>query len=129
MLSALLSAAAVWQGRAPELAAAETLLLLLLLTTNLYGWYLIPVFALLSLRLDRLNLGYIAVATTLGLVYYPMYVYAHFNTAWTRFEVHQFLALFLTAPILVYLLARLGLGLLNLRRDRALTTSGPGSPV
>ncbi len=128
-LAALLIAASVWKGRAPELAAAETLLLLLLLTTNLYGWYLIPVFALLSLRLDRLNLGYIAVATTLGLVYYPMYVYAHFNTAWTRFEVHQFLALFLTAPILVYLLARLGLGLLNLRRDRALTTSGPGSPV
>lgn len=117
--AALLIAASVWKGRAPELAAAETLLLMVLLTTNLYGWYLIPVFALLALRLDRPNLWYIAVATTLGLVYYPMYVYAHFNTDWTRFQVHQFLSLFLTVPILLYLGTRSVIGLANLRRNRA----------
>lgn len=105
-LMTLLIAATVWRGRPPELAAAETLLLLLLLVTNLYAWYLIPVFALLALRLDRLSKRYIVVATTLGLVYYPMYVYAHFNTEWSRFQVHLFLALFLTLPILVYLLWR-----------------------
>ncbi len=99
-------AVSVWKGRAPELAAAETLLLLFLCTTNLYGWYLIPVIALLAMRPDRLGKIYVAVATTLALVYYPMFVYAHFNTSWTRFQVHQFLALFLTAPILLYLLAR-----------------------
>jgi len=114
-LTALLIAASVWKGRSPELAAAETLLLMLLLTTNLYGWYLIPVFALLALRLDRLTTGYIAVATTLGLVYYPMFVYAHFNTDWSRFEVHLFLALFLTVPILIYLVAR-SLGVLRRHR-------------
>lgn len=107
-LAALLLAASVWKGRSPELAAAETLLLMLLLLTNLYGWYLIPVFALLALRLDRLNTGYIVAATALGLVYYPMFVFAHFNTAWSRFEVHQFLALFLTLPILAYFVARAG---------------------
>ncbi len=105
-LGALLIAVSVWKGRSPEFAAAETLLLMLLLTTNLYGWYLIPVFAILCLRLDRLSIGYMAGATALGLVYYPMFVFAHFNTEWTRFQVHQFLALFLTVPILIYLAAR-----------------------
>ncbi len=118
-LAALMIAASVWKGRPPDQAAAETLLLMVLLTTNLYGWYLIPVFALLALRLDGPNLWYIAVATTLGLVYYPMYVYAHFNTEWTRFQVHQFLALFLTAPILVYLGARAVRWLRRLGHERA----------
>jgi hypothetical protein len=104
--AALLIAASVWRGRPPELAAAETLLLLLLLLTNLYGWYLIPVFALLALRLDRLGAAYISVATALGLLYYPMFIYGHFNTDWSRFQVHLFLALFLTLPILIYLMAR-----------------------
>ena len=107
ILAAGLIAASVWKGRPVELAAAETLLILLLLLTNFYGWYLIPVFALFALQLDPLSKGYIAVATTLGLVYYPMYVYAHFNSGWTRFQVHFFLALFLTLPVLVYLWARL----------------------
>lgn len=106
ILAVLLIAASVWKGRSPELAAAETMLLLLLFLTNLYGWYLIPVFALFALRPDRLSRGYIAVATALGMVYYPMFVYAHFNTAWSRFQVHLFLALFLTVPIVVYLVAR-----------------------
>jgi hypothetical protein len=106
MAAALLIAVSVWKGRPPELAAAETLLLMMLLLTNLYGWYLIPVFALLALRLDRLGHTYIMIATLLALAYYPMFVYAHFNTSWTRFEVHQFLALFLTVPILIYLTAR-----------------------
>jgi hypothetical protein len=103
---ALLLAASVWKGRPPALAAAETLLLLFLLLTNLYGWYLIPVVALLVLRPDRLSRWYIAIATTLGLAYYPAFVWGHFNSGWSRFHVHQFLALFLTVPILVYLIAR-----------------------
>lgn len=106
ILGAALIAASVWKGRSVEMGAAETLLILLLLLTNFYGWYLIPVFALFALRPDRLSSGYIAVATALGLVYYPMYVYAHFNSGWTRFQVHLFLALFLTLPMLVYLSAR-----------------------
>ncbi len=107
VIGTLLLALSVWRGRPPEFAASGTLLLLLLLGTNLYGWYLIPVFALLTLRIDRLGFGYIVLATMTGLAYYPMYVYGHFTSDWNRFEVHQFLALFLTLPILLYLSARL----------------------
>jgi hypothetical protein len=103
---ALLLAWSVWKGRPPALASAETLLLLYLLLTNLYGWYLIPVVALLALYPDRLSRWYIVLATALGLAYYPAFVYGHFNSGWARFHVHQFLALFLTVPILVYLVAR-----------------------
>ncbi|MBA3378151.1 MAG: DUF2029 domain-containing protein [Chloroflexia bacterium] len=134
-VAALLIAASIWKGRAPEQAAAETLLLMMLLLTNLYGWYLIPVFALLALRLDRLNRGYIATATALGLVYYPMFVYAHFNTEWTRFQVHLFLALFLTVPILLYLAARSWAGFMDHREKKAsgdpsaTGATGSGAPI
>jgi hypothetical protein len=116
--AALLIAASVWRGRSAELAAAETLLLLLLLLTNLYGWYLIPVFALLALRLDRLSAAYISVATALGLLYYPMFIYGHFNTDWGRFQVHLFLAPFLTLPILIYLVVRVLQPLIAMRASK-----------
>lgn len=99
-------ALSAWKGRAEEIVAAETLLLLLLLTTNLYAWYLIPVIAMFALRRDWLASVYVVVASLLGLAYYPMYVYAHFNTEWERFQVHLFLSLFLTVPIVLYLLVR-----------------------
>ena len=100
-------AAAVWFGRPPELAAAETLLVLFLLMTNLYPWYLIPVIALLAMRPDRWSRWYVIVGTLAGLVYYPMFVYGHYNSGWSRFQIHQFLAIFLVGPIVLYLLARL----------------------
>jgi hypothetical protein len=100
-------AASVWFGRPPELAAAETLLVLFLLMTNLYPWYLIPVIALLAMRPDRIARWYVMVATLAGLVYYPMFVFGHYNSGWTRFQIHQFLAIFLVGPILLYLLARI----------------------
>lgn len=99
-------AASAWKGRSSATVAAETLLVMFLASTNLYPWYLIPVIALFALRPDRVSMWYVVGATALGLAYYPMFVYAHFNTGWSRFEVHQFLALFLTLPILLYLLAR-----------------------
>lgn len=112
-------ALSAWKGRPEEIVAGETLLLLLLLTTNLYAWYLIPVVAVFALRRDRLSTAYVVVATLLGLVYYPMYVYAHFNTEWERFDVHLFLSLFLTVPILLYLLARMANGMRLAWRGRA----------
>jgi hypothetical protein len=65
------------------------------------------VIALLALHPDRLSRFYVIIATALGLVYYPMFVFGHYNSGWSRFEIHQFLAMFLTAPILLYLLLRL----------------------
>jgi magnesium-transporting ATPase (P-type) len=106
VIATLLLAFAVWRGRPPALASAETLLLLYLMMTNLYGWYLIPVIALLALWPDRLSRWYIPIATLLGLIYYPAFVWGHYNSGWTRFHIHLFLALFLTVPILLYLAAR-----------------------
>jgi hypothetical protein len=100
----LLIALAVWRGAPVEPAAAATMLILILFGTNFYAWYLIPVFALMLLRPNRYTLLYVAMASTAALVYYPMFVYAHFTSGWNRFQVHQFLALFLTLPAICMLI-------------------------
>jgi hypothetical protein len=86
-----------------ERAAALTMVLFTLLMTNFYPWYLIPIFALLALDLDALGLSYMLAATALGLAYYPAYVWAHFNTEMPLYNVHLYLAIFLTAPMLAFL--------------------------
>ncbi|MDP9366162.1 MAG: hypothetical protein M3Q10_18405 [Chloroflexota bacterium] len=102
-LFALLIAWTVKWGREFEAAVVATLMLFALLLTNLYPWYLIPVFAVVALRRDRLGLAYLFAATALGLAYYPAYVYAHFNSGWVKFHAHVFLALFLTLPMVAFL--------------------------
>jgi hypothetical protein len=109
----LAAAAALLRGRPLVRVAVDVLLLFLLLLTNLYPWYLIPIIALIAMRPARLSLTYLFLATGLGLAYYPAYVYAHFNTGWEPFQVHLFLAWFLTAPILVFLGAEVGWGALK----------------
>jgi hypothetical protein len=104
----LLLLVGVKRGRPVEAAAVDVLILFSLLLTNLYPWYLIPIFAVLALRRDALGTGYLLLATGLGLAYYPFYVYAHFNTGWEKFHVHLFLSIFLTVPMLVYLFAECG---------------------
>lgn len=105
VLLALGMAVAVARGRAMAPAAATTLMLFALLATNLYPWYLIPIVAVLALQPDRRRLVYLFVATALGLAYYPAYVYAHFDTTWPIFQVHLFLAPFLTWPMVAFLVA------------------------
>jgi hypothetical protein len=106
-----------WRGRAVAAAAVDLLLLFLLLLTLLYPWYLIPVFALLVLRRDALDLGYLFAASALGLVYYPFTVWARFEAGFsTTFETHLFLALFVTLPILLYLVLTVGRGVVPSRR-------------
>jgi len=125
---ALLLLLGVKRGRPLEAAAIDTLILFSLLLTNLYPWYLIPVFALLALRRDALGTAYLFVATGLGLAYYPMYVWAHFNSGWEKFHVHLFLSLFLTVPMLVYLLAEAGrwaAGWTLTRQPAATPSEGP----
>ena len=107
----------VWRGRAVEAAAVDLLLLFLLLLTLLYPWYLIPVFALLVLRHDALDLGYLFAATGLGLAYYPFSVWARFEAGFaTIFATHLFLALFVTLPILLYLVLKAVQGAVRSRR-------------
>jgi hypothetical protein len=101
-------AIAVARGRVMEAGVVDTLMLFSLLLTNLYPWYLIPIVASLALWRNRLALCYVFIGTTLGLVYYPAYVYARFGSGWGEFNIHLFLALFLTVPMLLYLIAEVG---------------------
>jgi hypothetical protein len=87
-----------------ERATALTLILFSLLMTNLYPWYLIPIVALLAFELKPLGIAYIFAGTLLGLCYYPAYVWGHFNSGWPKLSVHLFLADFLTAPMVAFLL-------------------------
>ena len=101
-------AVAVARGRVMEAGVVSTLMLFSLLVTNLYPWYLIPIVASVALWQNRRGLAYIFVGTTLGLAYYPAYVYARFGSDWGEFNIHLFLALFLTVPMLIYLIAEAG---------------------
>jgi hypothetical protein len=116
-LTALLVLWGIRRGLPGERAMAYVLLLFALFLTNLYPWYLIPVFALLVLHSDRLGLVYIAVQTLLALAYYPFYVYAHHGTTWPPLHIHLFLAIFLTLPVVAFLLAD-SLKRIPLRRPR-----------
>jgi hypothetical protein len=136
VVAAMILVFGVKRGRPVEAAAVDTLMLFSLLLTNLYGWYLIPIIAILALRRDRLGTGYLLIATGLGLAYYPMYVWGHFNSGWEKLHVHLFLALFLTVPMLVYLLAEVGrwgfglvatrVGAVTVAEGRAATALTPG---
>jgi hypothetical protein len=102
---ALAIAVAVARGRVMEAGVVDTLMLFSLFVTNLYAWYLIPIVACVALWQTRRGLAYVFVGTTLALAYYPAYVYARFGSGWDELTIHLFLALFLTVPMLIYLLA------------------------
>jgi hypothetical protein len=101
-------AIAVARGRVMEAGVVATLMLFSLLLTNLYPWYLIPIVASVALWQYRRGLAYVFIGTTLGLAYYPAYVYARFGSGWDELTLHLFLALFLTVPMLIYLIAEAG---------------------
>jgi hypothetical protein len=105
---ALAIAVAVARGRAMEAGVVDTLMLFSLLLTNLFPWYLIPIVASVALWQNRRALAYVFAGTTLGLAYYPAYVYARFGSGWDELTLHLFLALFLTVPMLIYLIAGIG---------------------
>jgi hypothetical protein len=117
-------AVAVARGRVMEAGVVSTLMLFSLLVTNLYPWYLIPIVASVALWQNRRGLAYIFVGTTLGLAYYPAYVYARFGSGWGELNIHLFLALLLTVPMLLYLIAETG-GFLLRFPGRELRTMNP----
>jgi hypothetical protein len=94
---------AVRRGRALEPALIDTFLLFAVLLSLLFPWYLITVFALLALRRTKLGFAFLLGATALGLVYYPLSVWAWFNSGMSAFQIHVFQALFLTLPVLAFL--------------------------
>jgi hypothetical protein len=86
-------AVSIARGRVMEAGVVDTLMLFSLLLTNLFPWYLIPIVASVALWQSRLGLGY---------------VYARFGSGWGELTLHLFLALFLTVPMLIYLIAEAG---------------------
>ncbi len=117
-------AVAVARGRVMEAGVVATLMLFSLLVTNLYPWYLIPIVASVALWQYRRGLAYVFVGTTLGLAYYAAYVYARFGSGWDELTLHLFLALFLTVPMLIYLIAEAG-GFLLRFTGREIRTTNP----
>jgi alpha-1,6-mannosyltransferase len=99
-LSALLVLVAVWRGRRLDAGLIDTFLLFAVLVSLLTPWYLLPALALIALTGDRAQVAYLLVATFLGLVYYPLSVWAWFDSGMSAFDVHLFQAVFLTIPIL-----------------------------
>jgi hypothetical protein len=120
------AALAVARGWSMEAAAVALLLAFLLLLTNLYPWYLIPVFALLVLCPSPWGMRYLFLATTLGLAYYPASVFARIDHPWPELDRHLFLALFLTVPILLYGLVGLGSRVARMWPWGTTPTAAPG---
>jgi hypothetical protein len=109
-LFALLALPVYWgvaRGRVVE-GMLDLYLLFVALLTLLYPWYLIPAIALLALRRGALPLGYLFVATGLGLAYYPIGVWARFHSGWPIFERHLFVSLFITVPMIGFLALEFG---------------------
>jgi hypothetical protein len=102
--SVLVVAFALWRGRRLEPALIDAFLLFAVLISLLTPWYLLPALTLIAMRGDAAQVAYLLVATTLGLLYYPLYVWAWFDSGMAAFQVHLFLAAFLVLPIVVLLL-------------------------
>jgi hypothetical protein len=119
----LLSLPILWRSRRGGhviQGAIDLMLLFLLLLSLLYPWYLIAVFPLLAIRRSPFETAYLFVGTTLGLAYYPAFVWAWHGSGYARFERHLFLAMFLTVPIVAYFIARA----IDALRKRQATAAG-----
>ena len=93
----------VARGMRFERAVADTYLLFCVLVSLLYPWYLVPAIAVLALEPDVPAFAFLVTASALGLLYHPLSVWGWFNSGMAVFHVHLLQALFLLAPILVFL--------------------------
>jgi hypothetical protein len=100
-LSVLLVTFRVWRGARFESGLIDTVLLFAVLVSLLTPWYLLPALGLIALAGEVLHIEYLIVATCLGLLYYPLSVWAWFDAGISTFQVHLFQAVLLTLPILV----------------------------
>jgi hypothetical protein len=99
-LFALAGLVLLWRVRDWERAMIYILLLFFALASSLGIWYFIPVIALLALRHDRRSVAALALASGLGLVAYPLSVWAQLYTGWPLFRSHAVLTLFVAQPII-----------------------------
>ncbi|MHB1294860.1 MAG: glycosyltransferase 87 family protein [Anaerolineae bacterium] len=85
----------------------DALLLVFVMLSSLFPWYVIPVFALIAWRGTKPALVFAIVYATLGLLYYPASVWAWAQEGWTQPTIHAFQALILAAPIIAFVLGRM----------------------
>ena len=95
--------AILWKARTVERPLVYVLLLFFMLASSLQAWYLIPVFGLLALRLNRSAAAYLLVATGMGLLVHPLDIWARFNSGLPGFQPYIFSASFLAVPIAGFL--------------------------
>jgi hypothetical protein len=100
----VLSAVAVmWRQKHDlERTMANILLLFTVLVTMFFPWYLIPVIAVLTLKRNRIGYAYLFLASALGLLHYPLMVWAWYDSDLPTFSIHLFEALFVTLPALTF---------------------------
>jgi hypothetical protein len=89
-----------------ERATVDMLLLFSALLTLLFPWYLIPTVAILALKHDGIEFAFLLVFSALGLVYYPLSAWAWSGPGWSPLQIHLFQALFLTVPVILFLVVR-----------------------
>ncbi|MHB0857082.1 MAG: glycosyltransferase 87 family protein [Anaerolineae bacterium] len=93
--------------RSVEDTIIDALLLVFVLLSSLFPWYVIPVFALIAWRGTASLWAFSIVYALLGLAYYPASIWAWAQQAWTQPRIHMFQALLLAAPILAFVLGRM----------------------
>lgn len=93
----------LWCFHSLERALVLVLLLFFTLVSSLHPWYLIPVFALLTITNGESGSAYLFCASGLSLLCYPFDVWTRFGSGLPNFQQHIVLSMLLTLPILALL--------------------------
>ncbi len=88
----------------PILSMADLLLLFLILLTLFQPWYLIPVISLFILTDNQALIWFVFLITFADTLFYPLSVWAWFNSGLTLFNIHLFQSFFVTMPVIFYFL-------------------------
>lgn len=106
----IIALASPWIVRRFEHNLALVLGLTYLLAGSMFPWYLLPIVALLCLRLDRRTGIYVVLASLFGLIYSPLETWGYFNSplAGHGVQVNLLLALILAFPLVLWMLSALG---------------------
>lgn len=93
----------LWFKKNFEQTIIDIYLLFCLIISLLYSWYLLPVFAFISLIQKKSGMIFMFILTLLSLIKYPFGIWAWFDSGFPLFGNHFFQSVFLTLPITIYL--------------------------
>ena len=106
----VLALASPWLVRRFEHNLAIVLGLTYLLAGSMFPWYLLPIAALVCLRLDRRSGIYLILVSLFGLIYSPLETWGYFNSfmAGHGLQVNLLLAMILALPLILWMFSALG---------------------